>query len=157
MLGRVTCQFIKAERALKSLVSLETKFQEKPWAPKYPSAPSGLCLCLLLLTLQGPVAQSPVRCQQCPGGTAQHVPRADLSLPQGVTVTAPGTCREDQETPRETPESTQGPDCEQSSSKGEGNCNSELRVKRSTTATAWDRLLLINLTSTLLNIISVYV
>lgn len=32
---QVTLQFLKAKRVLKLLVSLESKFQEKPLAPKY--------------------------------------------------------------------------------------------------------------------------
>lgn len=81
MLGQVTVQFIKANRALKSLVSLESEFQKKPWAPEYhQSATSGLCLCILLFTLKKPRGTEslwgPQDYQQT--GTQCEVPRADL-------------------------------------------------------------------------------
>lgn len=107
MLGRVTLQFIKAKRALKSLVSLETKFQEKPWVLKYHIS-SFWAVPLPFSAHPEGASESRAVPRSARSGTAWHVPRADLSLPQGVTVTVPGTCKEYQETPRETPENTQG-------------------------------------------------
>lgn len=84
MLGWVTLQFIKATRVLKSLVSLESKFQKKPWAPKYhQSATSGLRLCIFLFTLKEPRGTEslwgPQDYQQ--PGTRCEVSRADLWVP----------------------------------------------------------------------------
>lgn len=81
MLGRVILQFLKAKRVLKSLVSLESKFQEKSWAPKHHHE---LCLCLFLVTLREPLGtESLGGAQDCPAetGTGCEVPGADLSAP----------------------------------------------------------------------------
>lgn len=62
MLGWVTLQFIKAKRVLKSLVNLESKFQEKPLGTKIPpSATFGLRLCIFLLTLEEPRGSESLR------------------------------------------------------------------------------------------------
>lgn len=95
MLGRVTLQFIKAKRVLKSLVSLETKFQEKPWAPKYHVSSFWAVPLPFSAHPKGPRGtESPEVPRSARSGTAWHVPRADLSL----LVTVPGTYNEYQET-----------------------------------------------------------
>lgn len=95
MLGRVTLQFIKAKRVLKSLVSLETKFQEKPWAPKYHVSSFWAVPLPFSAHPKGPRGtESPEVPRSAHSGTAWHVPRADLSL----LVTVPGTYNEYQET-----------------------------------------------------------
>lgn len=79
MLGWVTLQFIKAKRVLKPLVSLEPKFQEKPWAPKYHhsylwAVPLPFCA----HTEGASWHRVPVGCPGAPWHT-MALPRADLS------------------------------------------------------------------------------
>lgn len=167
MLGRVTLQFIKAKRVLKSLVSLESKFQEKPWAPKYHhQLLVGYASAFFCSPWRGLVGQSPCEvprsaCRVAQRGTCQGL--TFLSCRERL-VTVPGTCNECQEI--QTGEHQVKPlrihlYCEQISSKGEGMWNSECWLKWSTTQYPVDGAgyfwNVINLMSILLNTISFYV
>lgn len=145
MLGRVTLQLIKAKRVLKSLVSLETKFQEKPWAPKYHISSFWAVPLPFSAHPKGPRGtESPEVPRSARSGTAWHVPRADLSL----LLTVARTCNEYQETqtgehqvkPLRTHRALYFSKSVQRV-KGTG-LRTRVKVKHNTTASGWGRLFL---------------
>lgn len=80
MLGRVTLQFTKAKRVLKSLVSLEPKFQENPGHPNTTMSYLWAVPLPFCADTEGASWDSPweVPRNDC---TGCEVPRTDLSVP----------------------------------------------------------------------------